>query len=129
MINLHTITSQQLRKLVAIKEEIESLTAQLDAIVGHDGPAPTAITDGEPVTAPAPVTRRGVYKRSKAARTAMAAAQKARWAKIKGKKAEATNGEAAPKKGRKMSAAGRARISAAAKARWALVKAQEKSAL
>jgi hypothetical protein len=129
---LHNITSEQLRKLIAIKEEIESLTAQLDAIVGNGGPAASAsdfVKKEESAVASAPVPRRGVYKRSKAARAAMAAAQKARWAKIKGGDPEAANGETAPKKQRKMSAAGRARISAAAKARWAMAKAQGKSGL
>jgi hypothetical protein len=103
MTELHNLTVEQLRKLVSIKEEIESLNAQLDAITG-----------GESIAAPVPVKGRGVYKRSKAARAVMAAAQKARGAKLKVGKSEA-----APKKRWKMSAAGRARIAAAAKARWA----------
>ena len=57
-------------------------------------------------------------------RARIAAAQKARWAKVKGDKVEA-----APKKRRKMSAAGRARMAAAAKARWAKAKAAGKNRL
>jgi transcriptional regulator with XRE-family HTH domain len=66
----------------------------------------------------------GGFERSKAARMAMAAAQRRRWAKLKG-----TEEEVAPKKRRKMSAAGRAKIAAAAKARWAKIKAAGKNSL
>jgi hypothetical protein len=60
---------------------------------------------------------------SAAGRANIIAAQKARWAKIKGAKA-------APKKPRKkMSAAAKARISAAAKARWRKAKAAGKKRL
>jgi hypothetical protein len=60
-------------------------------------------------------------KMSAAGRTRIAAAQKARWAKIKGQKMEPSQ----PKK-RKMSAAARRKISLAAKARWAKVRAAKK---
>jgi hypothetical protein len=56
----------------------------------------------------------------------MRAAQKARWAKIKGKAASA---KPAKKAKRKFSAAGRAALSAAAKARWAKAKKVGKSRL
>jgi hypothetical protein len=62
-------------------------------------------------------------KMSAAGRAAIRAAQKARWAKIKG------TAKPAKKAKRKMSAAGRAAISAAAKARWAKAKAAGKSRL
>lgn len=55
-------------------------------------------------------------KVSRAGKVRMAAAQKARWAKLKG--------QAKPK--RKLSAAGRARIAAAQKARWAKLRAAKK---
>jgi len=113
MTELQNLSVAELRRVISIKEEIESLTAQLNSIAG-----------GGDAAAPAPVKRRGVYKRSKAARAAMAAAQKARWAKAKGAKAEA-----APKKRRKMSAAAKAKMAAAAKARWAKAKAAGKNRL
>jgi hypothetical protein len=62
---------------------------------------------------------------SAAGRARIAAAQKARWAKIKGAKPAPK----APAKKRTMSAAGRARISAAAKARWAKARAAGKKTL
>ena len=64
---------------------------------------------------------------SDAGRLAIAAAQKLRWAKTKGKSAI----KAGLKKGikRTMSSAARARIAAAAKARWAKAKAAGKNSL
>jgi hypothetical protein len=59
-------------------------------------------------------------KLSAAARERIAAAQRARWAKVKGTKAS-------PKK-RAMSQAARKRIAAAQRARWAKVRAQQKKA-
>jgi hypothetical protein len=62
---------------------------------------------------------------SAAARRKIAAAQKARWAKVKDGKSE----KPGLKPKRKMSAAGRARIAAAAKARWAKAKAAGRKSL
>jgi len=61
---------------------------------------------------------------STAARARIAAAQRARWAKVKSGQKQNV---ARPKK-RTMSAAARKRIAAAQRARWAKVKAQKKSA-
>jgi hypothetical protein len=61
---------------------------------------------------------------SAAGRAAIAAAQRARWAKVKGKVGNA------PSSGRrKMSAAARAKIAAAAKRRWAKAKAAGRKSL
>ena len=57
---------------------------------------------------------------SQAARRKIAAAQRKRWAELKGKKAEPVE----PK--RKMSVAARKRIGDAARKRWALLKAKQK---
>jgi hypothetical protein len=57
-------------------------------------------------------------------RARIAAAQRARWAKVKGKQANATT----PVKKRKLSAAALARIRAAQKARWAKWRKQKKAA-
>jgi hypothetical protein len=110
MTTLQNLTAGQLRKAISIKERIEDLEAELASIGG-----------GSPAL-PVSVKGRRVYKRSKEARMAMAAAQKRRWAKLGTK-------EAKPKKRRKMSAAGRAKIAAAAKARWAKVRAAGKKRL
>jgi hypothetical protein len=68
-------------------------------------------------------------KISAAGRRRMAAAQKARWAKIRGE-AEPTSSRAAPKPARqkrKLSAAGRKAISEATKRRWAAKRAEAQS--
>lgn len=75
------------------------------------------------------LTRKKPKKMSKAGRAKIAAAQKARWAKIKAGKGKAsapaaTKEKPAKKKG-KMSAKGLANIRAAQKARWAKVKAEK----
>lgn len=60
---------------------------------------------------------------SAAGRAKIAAAQKARWAKVKGEKTESADAEPkAKKKKRKLSPESRARIVAAVKARWARAK-------
>ncbi len=143
MTNLTNLTTGQLRDIIAIKEQIETLQSQLDSIAG-----------GGEISTPSGQKGPKKGRRSAAVRARMAAAQRARWARIKGTgpadskpakkkkrklsaahrrklikalakarkmrwaKMKAT--KATPKKGkRRLSAAGRAAISAAAKARWA----------
>jgi hypothetical protein len=107
------ITVQQLKRAVAIKEQIENLERELSGILGASGS--NGATAGS----------QGRRTMSAAARARIAAAQKRRWAKTN----RATT-PAVPKKGRRrMSAAARAKIAAAAKARWAKAKAQGKKAL
>jgi len=62
---------------------------------------------------------------SAAGRAKVAAAQKARWAKIKAAKGKTSVVAPAKKARKKMSAEARAKIAAAAKARWAKVKAAQ----
>jgi hypothetical protein len=109
MTELKSLTVAQLRKVISIKEKIERLTDHLTAVSGETS---------------APPKRSGRRKMSRAARAAIAAAQRARWGKVKGRKEEA-----APKKRRKMSATSKAKIAAAAKARWAKAKAQGENSL
>jgi hypothetical protein len=150
-INLSDLSVADLKRFVGIKEQIEGLETQLNALIG-----------GEAAPEPAKPGRRTM---SAAARRKIAAAQRARWARVKGTDAapdpkkrrmravtrefdrlfdEGSNlidkhidwskikvnnpqskrppKDAKPKK-RRMSAAGRAAISAAAKARWARARA------
>jgi hypothetical protein len=65
--------------------------------------------------------RAGKRTLSVAARARIAAAQRARWAKVKAGKSQGVNTTATAK--RTMSAAARKRIAAAQRARWAKVKA------
>ena len=112
MNSIANLSAKQLRRAANIKDKIQSLENKLNHILGS--PEKT-------VAAVAPRKKRQM---SAASRAKIAAAQKARWAKAKGKPAK----QAQPKR-RKMSAAGRARISAAAKARWAKAKAAGKRTL
>jgi hypothetical protein len=105
MTNLKYLTTIQLREIIAIMEQIEKLQNQMDSIVGG-GEIPIK------ATVEAPKKRR----MSRAGRAAIAAAARARWARVKGK----------GKGKRRLSAAGRAAIIAATKASWAKVKAAKK---
>jgi hypothetical protein len=107
-IDLSNITSEVLTRAVQIKGKIEELTHELGQLLGS-----TVVS----------VSISGGKKRrmSAAGRAAIAAGQKARWAK--------KNGKPAAKKRRKMSPAAKARISAAAKLRWKAAKAAGKSRL
>lgn len=112
--NLLNLTAAQLNHTADVVEEIEKLNAELSAIFGTSGAA--VVTPG----------KRGPKKggMSAAGRARVAAAQKARWAKLKSAKPESPKTSKPAK--RKMSAAGRAAIAAAQKARWAKVKAGKK---
>ncbi len=104
--SLSSLSVEQLKKAVQIKEQITILESQLAELLGGGS---------------APATRGGM---SAAARAKIAAAQRARWARVKGTGgSKAAAKPAASKPGpRKMSAAARAKIAAAQRARWARVK-------
>jgi hypothetical protein len=105
------LSASQLRHAADLKDKIESLQKELSGLLGS--------TDG----AAAPRKRR---KMSAAGRAKIAAAARARWAKVKGRKSAA---KPIKKARRKMSAAARAKIAAAARARWKTAKAQGKNSL
>src|ERR1035441_6796298 len=96
--NITSLTPQQLRKAANIQEKIQSLQEELGQLLGGDVSTPAQTTEE-------PKKKR---KMSAAGRAAIRAAQKARWAKIKG---------TAPK--RKMSAQGLANIRAGVAKRMA----------
>jgi len=117
MTPLQKLSVEQLQKLVAIREQIETLQGEIEAIAGGEeaaAPEKASVDDETPDRGQG----RGVYKRSAAMRARMAAAQRARWAGVK-----AGASKAAPKKKSKFSAAHRAALAAAQKARWAKVRA------
>ena len=121
------LTPAQLRKAADLQDKIAQLQSELTAIFGSESKA-------------APKAARPAKKKggmSAAGRAKVAAAQKARWAKInaaKGKTVaekviQAVKTAAKPaKKKPTISAAGIARIKAAQKARWAKVKAAKPAA-
>ena len=110
MNSFSSLSAQQLRRAAAIKDQIDTLENQLGKILGGGGT--TAASNGKRTM-------------SASARARIGAAQKARWAKVKGKKAAKPAGAGR----RKMSPAARAKIAAAAKARWAKAKAAGRKSL
>ena len=118
--NLQTASLAQLKEIVSIKEEIASLEAKLAKILGGKT---------QPIILPATPAKKGRRKMSASAKAKIAAAAKARWAKIKGtgpvvvKAAPVSKTAPAAKPARKakrvLSPEGRARIVAALKKRWA----------
>jgi hypothetical protein len=99
-----SITLDTLKEAVQLKEQIAELEHRLARLL--DGSAPGPKSAGR---------KRGGM--SEAGRARIAAAARARWAKVKGNKAA----EAPAKKKKKggITAAGRARLAAAMRARWA----------
>jgi hypothetical protein len=110
MNSIDSLSAQQLRRAATIKEQIDALQNELGKILGENG-ATRAVS--------------GKRTMSASARARIAAAQRARWAKVKGTKPAKATGAGK----RKMSAAARAKIAAAAKARWAKAKAAGRKSL
>jgi hypothetical protein len=113
MSSINNLSVQQLRQAASLKERIEALEKELSQLLG---------SPAGPVTVKAPKKKGGM---SAAGKAKIAAAQKARWAKIKSAKPAVTAVKPAKKKFT-MSAAAKAKISAAAKARWAKIKGEKK---
>jgi hypothetical protein len=103
MTNLANLTTSQLKSIISIKEQIETLQGQIDSIVSGGGEVPTPAAEDAPRK----------VRRSAAVRARMAAAQRARWAKIKGN--GVTPELAKAKKDRHSSPATRAKLAVAAK--------------
>jgi hypothetical protein len=119
MNSIINLSATQLRKAAELKDKIQSLETEIGRIFG-------SITKSSVNSAP-----KKKFTMSAAGRAKVAAAQRARWAKIKGTKPAAKTvkpAAEAPAK-RKMSAAARAKLSAMAKARWAKAKKAGKKTL
>ena len=105
VIDFRDLTASQLRRILAIKEQIEALQGQIESIVavGGSGEIPTPASP----EAAAPAKRQ--YHMSATHRRkllkALAKAREIRWAKVKGP--EATDSEPAKKKDRRSSRAGK----------------------
>jgi hypothetical protein len=133
MTNLQNLSVEQLRRVVAIKEQIEHLEEALEKIAGGRGPGRPPGPGrprgpGRPPSNGASIPGFGRKRRrlSAQARARIAAGQRARWARVKGTAAAAAK---AGKGKRKVSAATKARLAAIARARWAKAKAAGKSVL
>ncbi len=123
MVKFSLLTVAQLERAVAIKKQIEALEQELESL---EGTSPAFTGTRTPTLSP----KLGRKKRtvSPESRARIAAAQKARWAKVNGTAAPEAAVAEEPKKKRKMSRAGKARIAAAAKARWAKIRAEKAAA-
>jgi hypothetical protein len=110
--NLQDLTINQLRRAATIKEQIEDLNRELRSLLGA------------PNKPASPAKKRTM---SAAAKRNIAAAQRARWAKIRGNKAARSSAKPAAKAKKKtMSPAAKAKLSAKLKAYWAAKKAAKK---
>ena len=113
-----------LKQALAIAERIQQLEGELAAILSQD---PGAAPASEEVSVTAVVKRGPGRPRKKpqfsaAARASIAAAQRARWAKIKKEKGAPVVKEPKKRKKPKFSPEARERIAAAQRARWAKVR-------
>jgi hypothetical protein len=124
MSSIANLSAQQLRQAADLKEKIAVLETELNQLLGS-----SAKTVATPVATKAPKKKGGM---SAAGKAKVAAAQKARWAKINAAKSAPAAKPVVPvvaksaKKKFVMSAAAKAKISAAAKARWAKIHAEKK---
>ncbi len=111
--NLHDLTVNQLKRAAAIKEQIENLNKELRTILGAPAQSAAAPKKNRPMSA--------------AVKRKIAAAQKARWAKVRGAKPAAPSANPAAKAKKKtMSPAAKAKLSTKLKAYWAAKKAGKK---
>lgn len=105
---------------VALRAALQQEKATIEARLAEITQALSASGAATPVLTTAP----GKRHFSAVTKAKMAAAQKARWAKLKGAEAAPVTATAAPTKARrKYSAEAKARMAAGAKARWAKTKA------
>jgi hypothetical protein len=112
--SIASLSIAQLQEAIVIKKQIVSLHEQLAKLVWDKHESITA------PKVPAKKARKGI---SAAGKARIVAAQKARWAKVKGAAPAAPAPSTPVKKTRQgMSAAGKAKIAAAQKTRWAKVK-------
>ena len=113
MATFHELSTAQLRQALQLREQIETLQQKLSSILGGKDSVPAAKTKGKKGR---PAGKRTL---SPEARAKIAAAQQARWARVKSAAAstKATAKTASKKKG--ITAEGRAKLSAAMQARWA----------
>lgn len=135
----------QLRRATQLAEQIEQLQSELTSLLSGGGQQQQGSSSSQSSASASSTTRTsqgtqgGKRIISPEARAKMAAAQKARWAKVNGAKAPSSNGGATESKAQSKSAGGqqksndgkrvmspeaREKIAAAQRARWAKAKKQ-----
>ena len=112
MATLHELSTGQLRQALQLREQIESLQQKLSSLLGRTSDGPIAKAKGK-VGRP-----RGKRTLSPEARAKIAAAQQARWAKVKRDQAPAKSAPKATTQKKGITEEGRAKLAAAMKARW-----------
>ncbi len=117
--NITNLTTSQLNQIIVIKEQIETLHSQIDAIAG-EGEVPSPATEEAPTPGKRKYHLSAAHKRKLI--KALAKARKIRWARVRAAKKN-------KRKDWRSSPAVRAKLSAAAKARWARVRAEGKRRL
>ena len=110
--SLADLSAEQLRRVLAIKEQIAALESQLQELGAEEGEA----GEERPVGTNG---RRKTHRISAAGRARIIAAQKRRWAAVHRNESQAAPVTRASSRRRRISASGRANIAAAARARWA----------
>jgi hypothetical protein len=120
MSNLVEIQDELQSKRKELQHELSRIEAAISALSG------LGRTSGTVNSSPAGGTGRRVL--SLGARRRIAAAQRARWAKVRAQKKGAPAVATSSRKHRVMSVDARRRIAAAQRARWAKVRAQKKAA-
>ena len=126
MLNLSTLTVQQLERAVAIKQQIESLQKELESLDASEGSVITPKrgrrksggTDGKIET---PKVARKARRAKRSASKEIANVTPAPESDLIGKRQSKKRGP--------MSAEQKAKLAKAGKARWAMIKAQDKAKL
>jgi len=115
--SITSLSPQQLRQAADLKEKIDGLQAQFNEILGRE--VSTLITTQ--------ARGKGRRKISAEGRARIAAAQRVRWAKVRGKSGSKPAADSPTKPKRHISAALRKARSEAMKARWAKARRAGKS--
>jgi hypothetical protein len=110
--NIYDLTTNQLKRAAAIKEQIERLNKELRSIFGAPTNSRAAPKNNQTMSA--------------STKKKIAAAQKIRWANLRRAKATRSVKPAAKAKKKRMTPAARAKLSAKLKAYWAAKKAGKK---
>ena len=115
MATFHELSTAQLRQALQLREQIETLQQKLTSLLGGKESPPVATSKAKKGR---PAGKRTV---SPEARAKIAAAQQARWARVKSAASTKAAAKTASKK-KGITPEGRARLSAAMQARWAAKK-------
>ena len=119
--SLASLSLEQLKRVVQLREQIETLTIELNQVLGISA---LSYTNGNRANGNGHSLETHKRNLSPAARERIAAAQRIRWAKYNATKPQKM---VAPGKNR-LSPAGRAKVAAAVKARWVKFRAMKMKA-